>query len=72
MVLLSNSNFLEIRQPASELKCLNGFKVKVIPATQKEFMDSLKEGSECMNIHFTDETVKEILSKQTTSRKRSD
>jgi hypothetical protein len=69
MVLLSNSNFLEIRQPKSELKCLNGFKVKVIPATQKEFMDSLKEGSESMNINFTDETIKEILTKKATPKK---
>ena len=69
MVLLSNSNFLEIRQPKSELKCLNGFKVKVIPATQKEFMDSLKEGSESMNINFTDETIKEILNKKATPKK---
>ena len=71
MVLLSNSNFLEVRKPASELKCLNGFKVKVIPATQKEFMDSLKEGSECMNINFTDETIKTILNKEA-NRKKSD
>ena len=69
MVLLSNSNFLEIRQPKSELKCLNGFKVKVIPATQKEFMDSLKEGSESMNINFTHETIKEILNKKATPKK---
>jgi hypothetical protein len=71
MVLLSSSTFLEIHQPKSALKCLNGFKVKVIPTTQKEIMDSLKEDSESMNISFTDETIKEILTKKI-PRKRSD